>query len=120
MRYYTKIVVFGLSCSMLMSCINSRKLEGYHDGILPRDSMVMLLLDIQLVESYRNLKYIQGNADTDEKIRVYYEEIFARYGISAERFDSSYSYYQYQDPVILDAMYAEVNTRLNELLSQQP
>lgn len=105
---------------MFTACINSQKLEGYHAGIVPRDSMIMLLLDIQLVESYRNLKYIQGNTDTDQKTRVYYEEIFKRYGITAERFDSSYSYYQHQDPVILDGMYSEVNTRLSEMLSQQP
>ncbi len=104
----------------VVSCIDSQELQGYHDGILPRDSMVTLMLEVQLVESYRNLQYIQGAGDSLHagRIKGLYDEVFDRYKITAQRFDSSYNYYQNQDPVILDAMYTEVNQRLSEELSK--
>lgn len=106
----------------LSSCLDATELKGYHPGIIPRDSMVSLLVDIQLVESYRNLRYLQGAVDSasNQKVEEWYLSVLKRHGVSAQRFDSSYSFYQAQDPVILDGMYQEVNTRLSEQLSQQP
>lgn len=120
MQTLTKIVVLSLGLG-LFSCLDSQKLQGYHAGIIPRDSMVNLLLEIQLVESYRNLRYIQGTGDSLQSawVRSLYDEVFDRYGISAARFDSSFSFYQQQDPVILDAMYIEVNEKLSQQLSEQ-
>jgi len=105
----------------LFSCLDSQQLKDYHSGILPRDSMVNLLLEIQQLESYRNLRYIQGTGDSlqSEWVRGLYDEVFDRHKITAARFDSSFNYYQQQDPVILDAMYAEVNERLSQQLSEQ-
>jgi hypothetical protein len=83
--------------------------------------MVNLMLEIQLVESYRNLRYIQGTGDSLQTswVKGLYDEVFDRYGITAARFDSSFNFYQHQDPAILDAMYAEVNEKLSQQLSEQ-
>jgi len=120
MQILTKIAVLSLFLG-LFSCLDGQKLKKYHSGIIPRDSMVSLLLEIQLVESYRNLRYIQGTGDSlhSEWVRGLYDEVFERYQVSSTRFDSSFNYYQQQDPVILDAMYAEVNERLSQQLSEQ-
>lgn len=120
MQILTKIAVLSLGLG-LFSCLDSQKLQGYHTGIIPRDSMVNLMLEIQLVESYRNLRYIQGTGDSLHTawVRNLYDEVFDRYNISAARFDSSFSFYQQQDPAILDAMYVEVNEKLSQQLSEQ-
>jgi len=120
MQTLTKIAVLSLFLG-LFSCLDGQKLKDYHSGIIPRDSMVNLLLEIQLVESYRNLRYIQSTTDSLQSgwVRGLYDEVFDRYQVTAARFDSSYSYYQQQDPVILDGMYAEVNERLSQQLSEQ-
>ncbi len=120
MQTHTKIVVLGLGMA-LFSCLDSQKIQGYHSGIIPRDSMVNLLLEIQLVESYRNLRYLQGTGDSLHSawVRGLYEEVFDRYGVSQSRFDTSFNFYQQQDPAILDAMYIEVNEKLSQQLSEQ-
>ncbi len=120
MRTVTKIAVISLGLG-LFSCLDSQKLIGYHSGIVPRDSMINILLEIQLAESYRNLRYIQGTGDSlqSEWVRGLYDEVFERYQLTATRFDSSYNFYQQQDPVVLDGMYAEVNEKLSQQLSEQ-
>lgn len=120
MQIPTKIAVLSVGLS-LFSCLDSQKIKGYHSGIIPRDSMVTLLLEIQLVESYRNLRYIQGTGDSLQAdwVRGLYEEVFSRYQVTQARFDSSFNFYQQQDPVILDAIYVEVNERLSQQLSEE-
>lgn len=120
MRTFTKIAVLSLGLG-LFSCLDSQELKDYHSGIIPRDSMTNLLLEIQIVESYRNLRYIHSTGDSlqSDWVRALYDEVFDRYQVTGARFDSSYNYYQQQDPVILDGMYAEVNERLSQQLSEQ-
>jgi hypothetical protein len=109
-----------LTFGFLTACQDPTALKNYHSGILPMDSMEILLADVHVIESYRNRSYQQMGRDTvpPTRVKALYEKALAEHGVSLERFLESYRYYQGQNPIILDSLYEGVNQRLNELLTE--
>ncbi|MFN3529788.1 MAG: DUF4296 domain-containing protein [Bacteroidia bacterium] len=120
MLLHTKIR-FCLICLLCFTaCQDPQALKNYHKGIVPLDSMEVLLAEVHIIESYRNRGYQISGKDTlsVSRVKALYEESLDKYGISIERFLDSYAYYKKQHPVVLDSLYEGVNRRLNELLSE--
>lgn len=108
-------------CWALTACRDPHALRGYHSGIVPPDSMELLLVEVHLAESYQNLHQVLTPADTLSRGEManLYRQLLKPYGVSPERFLASYDYYEQQHPVVMDSLYSGVTRRLNERLTEQ-
>ena len=97
----------------------------YHDApepsfnmelVLPQDSMVVLLTDLQLVDGAVNLKSRSGQRQSDYA-NAYTEQVLEKHGVSNEQFTESIRYYSYYIEE-LDKIYEEVIIRLGKIESE--
>ena len=86
------------------------------EGLIPRDTLVLILADVEIAESaLREMQNIGKQiGDLNE---AYYHNIFVKYGIDQAKFDSSMVYYR-QDPEVIDKIYEDVITRLSMIESE--
>lgn len=119
MALHSKLLLCTLLFGFLSGCQDPKALKNYDASIVPFDSMTLLLSEVQLIESYRNRSFQQAGRDTVPMgtVKAMYDQVFQRYGLSFERFNKSYKYYQEQHPFVLDSLYTGVNQRLNEMLT---
>jgi hypothetical protein len=121
MSLSAKLPIFLLFCWAFTACRDPHALKDYHRGIVPPDSMEMLLVEVHLAESYRNLHQVLTPSDTLNRADMaeLYRQLLKPYGVSPERFLASYAYYETQHPVVMDSLYSGVTRRLNERLTEQ-
>jgi len=103
---------------LMAGCYHTYKDHAYHtqDGIIHRDTMVVVLADVEIAESA--LREMQNvGKETGELKEAYYHSIFRKHGISKEQFDSSLLYYR-KDPSVMDKIYEDVITRLSKMESE--
>lgn len=86
------------------------------DSVISFDSMVNITCDIHLAEALAS-ESRQDSVPKDERLKVYYGEIFHLYNISSERYKRSYDYYV-AHPVLMQEIYAKVTDKLNILESE--
>ena len=84
--------------------------------VIPADSMVTILTDLQLVDGAVNLKSKQGKPKI-EYASSYTDQVLAKYRITEERFSESLRYYSYYMEE-MDKIYEEVINRLGKLESE--
>jgi len=121
MKLSPKLPFLLFSCWAFTACRDPHALKDYHRGIVPPDSMEILLVEVHLAESYRNLHQVLTPSDTlsSPEMAQLYRQILKPYGVSTERFLDSYAYYEAQHPVVMDSLYSGVTRRLNERLTEQ-
>jgi len=105
--------IFILALALLIivpdGCAKKKKISGSY--YIPRETMVQVLVDIYLLD---------GITDSYKYYRMYREddtidmqsEIFDKYNVNRERFDSTLSVYS-SYPELLDKLYDEVIMNLN-------
>jgi hypothetical protein len=84
--------------------------------VLPKDSMVVLLTDLQLADGAVNLLAKQGKPKV-EYASAYTNQVLERHEVSKEAFTESLRYYSYYIEE-LDEIYEEVINRLGTLESE--
>ena len=97
-----------------ISCDNSNKRS---ESIILEDSMVSILVDIQVLEATYNTRLIHLE-DRNEKMESYYQEIFEKHQTNADQFNESYTYYE-ENPEILEAIYDRVLENLEALQTEE-
>lgn len=106
------ILVFLIGALTFYACNENE--DGYTStppGIISRDSMVDVLVDVQLIESA--LKVEHRRVDQAHYFaRIYYDSIFKKHNITYPKFDSSLKYYQEKELKELKAIYKDVIDRL--------
>lgn len=80
------------------------------EGMLPRDTFVMMLTDVHIIEGVVKQGLLR-NDDAEALMKGYYAELFARFDVSEARFIASYTWW-YQQPEALDALLQEVTEML--------
>lgn len=85
-------------------------------GLIPKDSMTSILVDIHLAEAIMHYKEKNGEKASDYKYELY-KSIFDKYSTSENDFENSFNYYQ-SDVEEMDAIYQEVLNRLSKLQSE--
>ena len=83
------------------------------DHVLPRDSFVVVLAEIQLVEAAGHQRVFR-NDDESIKLSEAYNDVWHRTGVSADRFESSYHWWWAQ-PEVMEGVLTEVVERLKVL-----
>ena len=97
-----------------VSCDNSTKRS---ENIILEDSMVSILVDIQVLEATYNTRLIHLE-DRNEKMERYYQEIFEKHETNVDLFNESYTYYE-ENPEILEAIYDQVLEKLEALQTEE-
>ncbi len=103
--------LFGLI--LLFSC--KQKTTEIPEGIISRDSMINIMVDIHLADA------VLLNPMTQSKIgdipsNNLYKSVMDKYHIKKERFDKSMGFYS-DNPVMLDSMYDGVIEKLSMIQS---
>jgi hypothetical protein len=102
MLNFSKIqfTIFVLIFSALVSCGESEL--KIPEGIIPRDSMIMLMSDIHLAEA----RLLIGGGGVDMKNK-YLQNVLYRHGTDTARFNRSFNFYS-DHPEYFTKMYDEV------------
>lgn len=113
-----RILIFIIGILMMSSCYNKHDYDVIPkpSGLIEKDSMVLILADIEIIESALRQKQNRGQEINDLR-DAYYKSIFTSYGVSRVQFDSSMLYYR-QDLETINAIYEEVITRLSLIASE--
>ena len=112
------LIFLFIIAALLSSCYKtfSERAGKAPEGIIPRDTFVLILADMEIAESaMREMQNI--GKEIGELNEAYYHNIFSRYGIDRARFDSSMVYYR-KDPKVIDKIYEDVITRLSMIESE--
>ena len=103
-----------IAFSCLISCTPSDPLADKpkipSDSIISEDQMVLMLADIHLADAGLLIKRNRGEK-TDKLATKYYEGIFQKYHISADRYQMNLDYYR-QDFEVLEKLYEKVVVEL--------
>jgi hypothetical protein len=101
---------------LLASCRDEVKGFNLSDNLIPRDTMVMLIKDMSLLESHVQMKYIQVNR-YHKTMKKSGDLILKKYQISPERYESSMNYYgSHQEE--MQSIYSQVLDSLNRMSNQ--
>ncbi len=109
----TPALVF-LILIFLSGCNQSKTPET--NGIIPSDSLVMILSDIQLIESALYVKQNEGK-DIRSYSDYYYRYLYSKYHTSSEKIRESLRYYQ-ENPEKLESIYKNVLDSLSRKQSE--
>jgi hypothetical protein len=109
------VIILCLFC-FLVSCSGPQKelLPGRLsvDSVIPRDEMIRVLVDVQLVEASLNLQRNKGG-NIPLLTQNYYQWLCRKYHMSHQRFRDNLNYYK-MDPENFSKMYAEVLKNLTD------
>lgn len=104
--------VLFISLIILGSCADSIGGKVTPGNLIPRDSMVIVLKDLILVESHVQSKYMHVSR-FQKTMKMSGKKILDEYGISHNRFESSMDYYgSHQDQ--MQSIYTEILDSLNK------
>lgn len=82
-------------------------------NLIPKEKMILILADVQITEAYlQNLK--KAGHKIKDSSALYYKIVFKKNEITINSFEESLIYYR-QDLAVLELIYTDVITRLNEL-----
>lgn len=111
-----KHVVAVIGMLLLAGCAGSIRQPDPPDDLIGRDSMVTVLKDLVVLESYLQTNY--------QHVNRYYKVMTAsgkiclkKYHITPDRFERSYNYYVSRQPE-LQGIYAEVLDSLNKEVTE--
>ncbi len=105
---------------LTFSCTTELKIASEPENLIPRDTFVMILKDLTVLESHIQLKYptIQQSYKTINKSSLI---VFKKYNIDTARFNNSMTYYisRQKDMVSIQSQIIDsVNRELTELNSK--
>jgi hypothetical protein len=111
----SKSLLFVLIC-LLASCRDEVTGFNSSENLIPRDTMVMLIKDMTLLESHVQMKYIQVNR-YHKTMKKSGDLILKKYQISSERYEASINYYgSHQEE--MQSIYSQVLDSLNRMSNQ--
>lgn len=110
LRVRASAAVFFLCVSVfLLSC--SKKEEQIPAGIIPKEKMVQVMVDVHLAEARLQMNMAIDNSFVTKQ--SYYKFIFQKYKISYADLSTSYNYYS-AHPEVFSKIYDEVITELSK------
>ncbi|MBN1340893.1 MAG: DUF4296 domain-containing protein [Bacteroidales bacterium] len=105
---WATVLLLGFSCTRPLE---SRTPEP--SGLIQKDSMISLLVDIHLAEAILYHKEKNGEK-TKEYRHTLYKSVFEKHGTDAAAFEASFNYYQ-SDVDVIDDIYQQVLNALARL-----
>ncbi|MFY0643156.1 MAG: DUF4296 domain-containing protein [Bacteroidia bacterium] len=103
-RYFIAIIVLSF-----FACEDKNYQKP--DGLIPEDTMVEIMKDLQILEAVHKDVSLFG-VDRKAMSDTSYVIVFNKYGVKASEFDSTYSYYS-KHPEDFEALMLKVEESLN-------
>jgi hypothetical protein len=116
MRNNIVILIFLLAFAI--SCSPKKEISDLEipPGILPLDSMVMIVTDMQIAEAtLREFKRL--GKDEDQRTEKFYAQVFDKYQLNPEKYKSSIAFYE-QHLTAHHQIYTDVITRLTQIQTE--
>ena len=112
-RYYPVLLI-----SLLVAACYHKAPEPIFDmaKVLPQDTMVVVLTELQLAEGAVNIKTRQGKLAA-EYARSFSDQVLEKHGISTDVFNESMRYYSFYVEK-MDKIYEQVIINLSKLESE--
>ena len=109
-----KLLAYCLFAAIgIASCTSKPKAGAAPSDLIPRDSFVVILTEVRLLEGAYSTSY--ERVDTSEfTIASYYQRLFREHNITREQYLNSYDYYS-KNLDDLPAIESEVAKRLEEM-----
>ncbi len=85
-------LIFLAALTLLTSCKSKQQVMEKPDNLINRITLVNILADSYLIESTLQMT-TPDSINKDELARRYYKDLFDRYHITNEQFESSIAYY---------------------------
>jgi hypothetical protein len=116
--FYTfNFLLLTLIIALLLSAGCKKKESKVPNGVLGKEQMVKVMLDVNLTEAAFRIHPPFNSKDTID-INVYYEKIFKKYKITKQQFNKSLDYYT-KHPDKFGDIYDEVINRLSRIQSEE-
>lgn len=116
MRNSIVILIFLLAIAI--SCSPKKEVSNLEipPGILPPDSMVMIITDMQITEAtLREFKRL--GKDDDQRTEKFYAQVFDKYQLRPEKYKLSIAFYE-QHMKAHYQIYTDVVTRLTKIQTE--
>jgi len=110
------IIIIGLFTFLLIQGCTQHvevKFEQPAD-LIPRDSMVDIIVDLQIMESILTKEQKTGRRQVTDDQYYLYNSVMDKYHLTRERFKRSFDFYQ-GDLEVLDKIYADAITKLTKM-----
>ncbi|MCK4661745.1 MAG: DUF4296 domain-containing protein [Bacteroidales bacterium] len=98
---------------ILFSGCGQNRIRNIPEDIIPRDSMISLMVDIHLADGILSVKKFNSHKHKYQ-IESYYAYILQKHSYTREQYDSSVVFYS-NYPEEYDIMYEEVLTELSKM-----
>ena len=108
MRTLVYIALFAAS-AFVAGCSTS---DDAPEDLLPRDTFVQVLVDVQMIEAIYNQNMIR-NDNPRQRIARFYSETFEKHGVTREQFTATYAWY-YRHPYEMMDVFDEVVLELSK------
>lgn len=96
--------LFFAALALLSSCTS--KQHNIPDGIIPSDTMVVIMADMHIADAIAETK-AQGGENEKNLSTKYQDRILAQHKITAEQFKQSFDFYE-NTPDLMNAIYDQV------------
>lgn len=107
----------GLLTVLFLALACTRHVEVEQEmpaDLIPRDSMVDILVDLQIMESILSKQQRQNRSKVNQSKYYYFKSVMEKHDITREQFERSFDYYQY-NLKILDEIYADAITKITKM-----
>jgi hypothetical protein len=104
-----KLLVF-LAFVCLLAC-KPKKEDSIPENILPKEKMIPVLADVQVLESLMSLNMLQVSDVSKDTVLFY--DIFKNNNITKKQYDESMIFYK-DHPLLLNEIYDSVLVRLSD------
>ncbi|MFH1320680.1 MAG: DUF4296 domain-containing protein [Bacteroidota bacterium] len=112
-----KKYLFFLILIIFFACNSINKKEIIPGDILPKERMIQVMVDIELIEATLVVKKIRVEKEKG-KVIDYYNSALQSHNISKEEFDRSFEYYT-MHPEIFEQIYEEVIIELSKRQAEE-
>lgn len=107
-----KFKIYLISFFLLFVSCNNKTENQTKEGIIPKDEMVEIIVDLHLADATINIKHFNKRSNS-KKIVKYYASVLKKYGYTRLNFDESIKYYSIE-PEKLDKIYDRVIQELSK------
>ena len=106
------LYLFALMLVIFSSCAKNKVVVP--EGMIPRDSMIVILAEMHLVEATIQSRNLGRNDTTRLEAFGRYKYLLAKHKITEVEFKKSFEFYR-SEPEYFLTMYNDIITRLSEL-----
>lgn len=109
-------LILVMVVAMLASCWQENPQGTKPDGLVPKQELMDLMVDLYLAESANNMRMLEKDT-TLPKYAEFFKAVLEKHNVTAQDYENSLKYYA-ENPDEINAIYDEVLQRLTKMESE--